>query len=267
MIQQNVSTGAPLKRRIQSDIMICVATVPRYLPRKSRNELRRFMLDGKSFTGTSNRSLRRTSVSLLISTHVANEDTPWGEARRPPFKKLKVAVPKTARSRGLGLGFPGTSRTSSSFREESSSEPSSESEPEDGSDYESGSEEELDIEEISPLPAARPAEPSKAIEFDIIKAVWAPQASPPTPAAIRSALGDYWNVVKAVRDVWKADFAALQQAEDEKQLRKLPELKSKVLEQRKLMEVVLARTLETGHRDIIEKYVGYLFLIPGFYDC
>ncbi|KAI9881522.1 MAG: hypothetical protein M1830_000085 [Pleopsidium flavum] len=221
------------------DLDTTKSTIPRYLPRKSRNELRRFM-------------------------HDANGDTSWGDARRSPFKKLKVAVPKSARSRELG--FQGTSRSSSSFREEPFSESSSESEPEDDSDYESGSEEELDIEESSPLPAVRPAEPSKAVEFDIIKAVWAPRASPPTPAMIRTALGDYWTVVKAVRDVWKADSAALQQAADEKQLKKLPELKSKVLEQRKLMEAVLAKTLEHGHRDIIEKLGENASLILVFYQ-
>lgn len=203
---------------------------------------------------------------VLSFTYIANGDGQWAEGRRPPHKKLKVTVPKTARSRGLNVGHSATSKTSSTLREEPSSESSSESEPDDDSDYESDSEEELEVEEVSPLSATRPAEPSKAVEFDIIKAVWAPRASPPTPAAIRTALGDYWNVVKAVRDAWKADTASLQQAEEDKLVRKIPELKNKVVEQRTLMEAALTKTLEHGHKDIIEKYVGFFFFFLGVHD-
>lgn len=163
---------------------------------------------------------------------------------------MKVAVPKTARSRGADA-----SRTPSSAKEESTSESSSESEPDDDSDYDSGSEEEIKVEETPPFPTMRPADPFKATEYDIVKAVWAPRGSPPAPAAIRTALGDYWNIVRALRDVWKADSTSLQQAEDGKQTTRIPDLKRKVLEQRKLMEAIFAKTLEHGHKDIIEKYV------------
>lgn len=191
-----------------------------------------------------------------------NGNTLWSEARRPPSKKVKVAVPKTARSRGVGSG--GLSRTPDSAEEESTPESSSESEPDDDSDYDSGSEEEVEPEETSPLPATRPTDPSKATEYDVIKAVWAPRASPPAPSAIRTALGDYWNIVKALRDVWKADSTSLQQAEDEKQTTRIPDLKRKVLEQRNLLEVILAKTLEHGHKDIVEKYVNHLISLLCF---
>jgi len=193
---------------------------------------------------------------------LANGDSSWGEARRPPSKKLKVAVPKTARSRGSGLGdLSGT--PSSAKEEEWTSESSSESEPDDDSDYDSGSEEEVEVEETSPIPKIRPTDPSKATEYDIIKAVWAPPASAPAPAAIRTALGDYWNIVRALRDVWKADSTSLQQAEDGKQTTRIPDLKRKVLGQRNLMEVIFAKTLEHGHEDIIEKYVNPLISLLG----
>jgi len=173
---------------------------------------------------------------------------------------LKVAVPKTARSRGSGSGD--LSRTSA--KEETTSESSSESEPDDDSDYDSGSEEEMEVEETSPLPTVRPADPSRATEYDTIKAVWAPRASPPAPATIRTALGDYWNMVRALRDNWKADSTSLQQAEDGKQTTRIPDLKRKVLEQRNLMEVVFAKTLEYGHKNIIEKYVNPLISLLAF---
>lgn len=170
---------------------------------------------------------------------------------------MKVAVPKTARSRGFGSGD--LSKTSA--KEETTSESSSESEPDDDSDYDSGSEEELEVEETSPLPIVRPADPSRATEYDTIKAVWATRASVPAPATIRTALGDYWNIVRALRDSWKADSTSLQQAEDGKQTTRIPDLKRKVLEQRNLMEVVFAKTLEYGHKDIIEKYVPLISLL------
>ena len=248
------------KHSARSDMRILVATIPRYLPRKSRNELRR--LNGKclcrAFFDVEFQGLHTNADS----THLANGEASWADGRRPPFKKLKVTVPKTHRPRGLE--YSGTSRASDGAREDSSSEPSSDSEPEDDSDYESDSEEELHVEETSPLPATRPADPSKGTVYDIIKAVWAPRTSAPTPATIRTALGDYWNAVRAVRDVWKADTAALQNAEDDKQMAKVPELKNKVLEQRKLMEVILVKTLEHGHHDIIEKYVNFSFPFLSF---
>lgn len=218
------------------------ATVPKYVPRKSRRELRRFTRDGEM---PRNLVIAKCLVRVLAETdciHLDNEE-------RPP-KKAKLAIPKTVRSRG-----PEYQGTSKPPRDEPSSETSSESESDDDSDYESGSEEELEIEELSPLPAARPTEPSKAVEYDTIKAVWAPRTSPPTPAAIRTALGDYWNVVKAIRDAWKADTAALQQAEEAKQLDKVSFLKNKVIGQRKIMELILDTTIKYGHKDIIERYV------------
>ena len=120
------------------------------------------------------------------------------------------------------------------------------------------------MEETSPLPTTRPTDPSKATEYDIIKAVWAPRASPPAPAIIRTALGDYWNIVRALRDVWKTDSTSLQQAEEGKQTTRIPGLRRKVLEQRKLMEVIFAKTLEHGHKDIIEKYVNPSHIFLGF---
>ncbi len=73
--------------------------------------------------------------------------------------------------------------------------------------------------------------------------------------------------MKAVRDTWKSDAAALQQAEAEAKAQNLQQLKNKVSEDRRLMEVILAKTMEHGHRDIIEKYVRsfYLFLLPALF--
>lgn len=139
-------------------------------------------------------------------------------------------------------------------------ESSSESEPDAGdSDYETGSEEEVEPDEPSPLPPNRPLDAIKAVEYDAVKAVWAKRRVILSGAVIRTALGEYWNVIKGIRDKWKAEMTVLQQASEKKEKAKVIEYERRAANQRKLLESCIRLTLKHGHPDIVEKYVTFPF--------
>ena len=175
--------------------------------------------------------------------------TEWDSPRGKVLKKLKLSKPKAPRP-----GYTGTalnSQTSSAIVSGSSPEPWSEND-ESESEY-SGSEEESEPEETLPLPPSRPLDPTKAIEYDIIKSVWSKSSVSLTGPEIRNALGEYWNVMKVLRDKWKSDQAGLQQAEDKKDPSKIAECKSRASAQRRIIETSIVLTLKHGHRDIVGK--------------
>ena len=116
----------------------------------------------------------------------------------------------------------------------------------------------MQIEEPSPLPASRPSDPSKAIEYDTVKAVWARRSVVLSGAVIRSALGEYWEIIRGIRDQWKSETQKLQQATEKKETAKAVECRSRVDGKRHLLESCLRLTLRHGHRDIVERYVHVL---------
>ena len=178
---------------------------------------------------------------------------PWGPARQPLVKKLKLSG---SRSSGTSnVLSSGGQRRGSTVDSESTADSTSGSEPEDDSDYDSGSEEEVELEEVSPLPASRPNDPIKAIEYDVVKAVWAKRSVALSGAVIRAALGEYWAIAKGIRDQWKIEVTALGQAEEKKYQARVIEHERRALNQRRLFESCMRLTLKHGHRDIIEKYV------------
>ncbi|KAL8828338.1 MAG: hypothetical protein Q9170_006647 [Blastenia crenularia] len=202
------------------------ATVPKYNRRRSRNDIRRLLLQEKG-TG------------------------PWPPSREPLLKKLKISS-KSSVSRTLAAG----ARTASNASSPSSIESSSGSEPDAGdSDYETGSEQEVEPEEPSPLPPSRPSDPMKAVEYDTVKAVWAKRRVILSGIVIRTALSEYWIVMKGIRDKWKAEMSVLQQATERKEKAKVIEYERRTANQRKLLETCISLTLKHGHPDIVEKYV------------
>ena len=144
---------------------------------------------------------------------------------------------------------------------------SSESESEDESDYYSESEEPPEPEEVSPLPATRPADPNKAIEYDVIRAVWAKKNVGLSGTVIRTALGEYWNIFKTIRDKWKNKTTSLQQAIEKKDQNGIKTYDRRVVESRRLLESCINLTLKHGHPDIIERYVNFLILLLLFFLC
>lgn len=113
----------------------------------------------------------------------------------------------------------------------------------------------MEPEEPSPLPQTRPADPLKAVEYDTVKAVWAKRRVILSGAVIRTALSEYWIVMKGIRDKWKTEMSLLQQATEKKERAKVVEYERRVTNQRKLLESCIRLTLKHGHPDIVEKYV------------
>lgn len=175
------------------------------------------------------------------------------------MKKLKVVATKMSGPR------PGTSATpsrSDSAANSASSSESSDSDSEDESQYSDESEIEVRPEEPSPLPSIRPADPNKAVEYDIIKTVWAKRSKALSGTVIRTALGEYWDIFKSIRDKWKAKSTSLQQAIEKKDQANKTAYERRVVEQRRLVESCIRLTLKHGHPSIVEKYV-YLRNFPS----
>ncbi|KAF2767648.1 hypothetical protein EJ03DRAFT_143692 [Teratosphaeria nubilosa] len=141
---------------------------------------------------------------------------------------------------------------------------SSEESSDDDSSY--TSEEDL---EGSPLPSKRPDTPKEAVEYDTIKALWRSKRRPVDRDTIKEALTAFWDVVKVIRDRWKADASAVTEAEAKKRLGELPLLKSRVKDQRDMIEAAFKAALKHGHRSIVEilgsntplVYLIYQFLL------
>ncbi|KAL9598870.1 MAG: hypothetical protein Q9219_004210 [cf. Caloplaca sp. 3 TL-2023] len=212
------------------------ATVPKYSRRRSRNDIRRLLLQEKG-TG------------------------PWPTAREPLLKKLKITS-KSSIARPATAG----ARATSSADSPSSNETLSESEPDaDGSEYETGSEQEIEPEEPSPLPPSRPVDPMKAVEYDTVKAIWAKRRIILSGAAIRTALGDYWNIMKGIRDKWKAETTILQQAMEKHEKAKSIEYERRAANQREnpILSVVFYNFLADRFKD--GDYVGSL--VTSIMEC
>ncbi|KAI9813288.1 MAG: hypothetical protein M1827_004230 [Pycnora praestabilis] len=213
-------------------------TLPKYISRKSRNDLKSSLPNGK--------------VPPITGSY------------RPPAKKIKVSTLKQPSHRATNSSS--LSRHGVGIKVEQSSESSSEA-SEDDSDYASSEDEELDIEESSPLPTSRPADPVGAVEYDAIKALFL-RGTQAAAEQIRFGLGEYWNIIKDIRDTWKSDSIALKEAEDKKNETDFQRLKHQVSEQRRKVEVVIKAALDKGHQDIVERlgenasliYVLQLFL-------
>ena len=158
------------------------------------------------------------------------------------MKRLKLAVHKQKSElfsiQGAGSG---------------SSASASEVDSDDGSNDDSTFDEDDEPPEPSPLPASRPTDPKKAIEYDVVKCVWARKRLNLTGDAIRTALGEYWNIVKRIREFWKAEILAMQEAEGQKNQAQAAQRKARAAEQGQILSTVLSLTFEHGHRDIVEK--------------
>ena len=111
------------------------------------------------------------------------------------------------------------------------------------------------ITEISPLPTERPSTPLGAVRYDTIRSLWRPKSHSTSSEQIRKALVDFWEVIRTIRDRWKADTAAVKQAEEAKKNSELPLLRDRVKSQRDMMEAAIKASLEFGHPEIIRMYV------------
>jgi hypothetical protein len=85
--------------------------------------------------------------------------------------------------------------------------------------------------------------------------VWSKRSAQVPATALRSALGEYWKIVKQIRDNWKTETTALQEAEEKKDKPRIEYHQARATDQRNMMETVFSVTLQYGHPDIVKKYV------------
>ncbi|KAF2400445.1 hypothetical protein EJ06DRAFT_430995 [Trichodelitschia bisporula] len=129
------------------------------------------------------------------------------------------------------------------------------------SEYESES-----SEEPSPLPQSRPHDALQAVRYDVIKAVWLPRNVASKPDTIRTALKEFWDVVRAIRDRWKTEMDALKKAGENKQDSQLPALKERVEKQRSAVEIALSTAVEFGHPAVMRLLSQNMPLILTMYQ-
>lgn len=204
-----------------------ISTLPKYVARRSRNELRRIAGgDSALLSKIGKKAVKKEKTVKIKDLSTGLLKAPGGYLKAPtaqsPTDKIKY-------------------EQDSSSEEESSSE-----EDDDDSEYES------DSGEPSPLPAKRPDSPKSAVEYDTIKALWRGKKYGMDATDRRKGLVDFWEVVKTIRDRWKADSEAVKVAEDKKRIGELPLLKSRVKDQRDMAESAFKTALKYGHRSIIE---------------
>jgi len=191
-------------------------------------------------------------ICHYFHTNLSSEkgDGLWHRDREPLLKRLKTAAVKQAGPR------PATATTQgrgSSAGDSASSSESSDSGSDDESETYSDSGREEEPEEPSPLPTIRPADPSKALEYDLIKTIWAKRSAPLAGVDIRNALTECWNIFKGVRDRWKEKTTRLQQATEKKDQPNKNAFERRVVEQRRLLESCIRLALNHGHPSIVEK--------------
>ena len=125
-------------------------------------------------------------------------------------------------------------------------EPSSESEVQTSDDE--STDPDSDADEEAPMAAARPSDPLQAVAWDTSKALWRSSRRGLTGDDIKAALGQYWLLLKAIRDRW----TELEKAETEKGA-ETARLKGQISDQRDLINASLRAALATGHKDIVER--------------
>nr|POF01153.1 hypothetical protein CFP56_21101 [Quercus suber] len=214
--------------------------IPAYVPRKSRNELKR---------------LAGGNQALI------------DKLGRKSAKKQKMMVPNLSRTVKPVLTKPSDASSEPiKYEGDSSSETDSSDDDDDDDDSSYISDEDAGG---SPLPTKRPDSPKAATEYDTIKALWRSKRKTVDSESLRKGIVDFWEIVKTVRDRWKADQTALSDAEEKKRTGELPLLRSRVKDQRDMMETAFKTALKHGHKGILELlgenpsllYLCYQFLL------
>jgi len=206
------------------------AALPTPAQRKSRNELRRLAADDPKLLAKLGKKVPKKAAGLI-------------KAPRETTRIIKSVV------------------TPAGVKHEVQSPSDYSSSEEDSSDYES------EDEQPFPLPLKRPdGNPLEAVKYDATKALWR-GGRYIASSEIRAGLKDYWEVVRTIRDRWKADAAAVVEAEEKDRKGEVPLLKSRVKDQLNMIEVAFKAALEYGHKSILElsaENVPFVFLCYQF---
>ena len=200
-------------------------------------------------TTVSSQHSNKSITFFLTHFSLVQGDRPWTSEQRQHLELLGILGSGSSRQT-----LPGSSRRTSAATD-SSSNSTSDSEPDEESDYTAASEEEDTNTKPKPLLYSRPTDPNRAVEYDIIKSVWSKRKGNLSGPTIRTALGEFWGIVKVIRDQWKAETAALQAAEIKKDQAKVEQSRTQAVGKRHLMENVIRVTLLHGHQDIVGRYV------------
>jgi len=187
--------------------------LPPYVRRQSRSELKRIAKDNPK-------------LQAKLNTKISQSDRPAAANNQP----TNAASPAQS----------------------AYSKDDTDSDTDSNSDVSLYSDEEDDLAG-APLPAKRPEESVKdAVEYDTIKALWRNRRKNVDAASIRKGLGDLWEVVKTIRNRWKTDIQAVEEAEAKGRVNDLALLRSRVKDQRDMLEVTIRAALKHGFKSIIE---------------
>ncbi|MCJ1437640.1 hypothetical protein MMC27_007027 [Xylographa pallens] len=202
------------------------------------------------------KTVHRRSVKDLkrqVRTEQGNE--PWTKEQQPLAKKLRLSKNESLVSVS---NRPSVNGSGVQNKQESSSDSASESGSDDESDYDSDSDEQPEADLPDLLRSARPTDPVKAIEYDVVETVWRQPNQRVEPEDIRSALGRYEKLIKELRDKWKQEENAVAQAEEKKDQALVEKSKARAAARLKVLENACRLTEQYGHQDI----VGRLGEIP-----
>lgn len=129
----------------------------------------------------------------------------------------------------------------------------------------SNSEDDLVIEDEEPpeatptlLTVSKPTDERGRALYEAVQVVWSPRNKPAPPEKIRSAIAAFGDIVRNLRDAWKARNDSLRKAElpSSPTASQAAQLKEEVSRYRQLMEGVMARSLLYAHPAIIKRYVS-----------
>jgi hypothetical protein len=212
-------------------------TLPQYVPRKSKNELRKL---------------------------AGNDQSLLAKIGKKALKKTPLGIAPSGARQFTGPKGPGSPTESIKYEGDSSSD-------DESSDDESSYTSDEDLEG-SPLQSKRPDNPKEAVEYDTTKALWRPKRRPVSGESIKQGMVAFWEIIRTIRDRWKTDTQAVTEAEEKKRAGEIPLLKSRVKDQRDMIEAAFKAALKHGHRSIVEMlgqnhpliYLCYQFLLDRF---
>ena len=210
---------------------------PRIAPRKSVKDIKRETLDYQN-------------------------GRPWDPSQHAILKKIRIKL--TARKRGRpAKGATVTAPTPVPVSETVDIDSTSESSSEESGD--DSSSEESEAEEPSPLPQTRPTDDKGALEYDVVKAIWARRDTMLPTTVVKSALSRYLEIVKPIREAYRASNIPSNSSEGANPSVAMEANKAKAADTRQAMLQVLRLTLKHGHPDIVERFGSSPILISTFY--
>ncbi|KAK2809044.1 hypothetical protein FQN50_004097 [Emmonsiellopsis sp. PD_5] len=180
---------------------------------------------------------------------------------KPPAKRKKKDEAEKARDRAKKA----ISKTAGKALAQLASRPIDVSTSSDSSDSDGSSDFEV-ADEPFPLPPLRPFDVEGGIKYDTTKSVWSPRNKQPTIATVRNALTLFSDLVKGIRDTWKAKSESLKAAENQNLDDKSSTLRKEVALQRRLIDVIVTTAMENGHPAIIQRLGEHPIIVSALYS-